>query len=113
MSTPDIETAELLARKSAPVEREVEFRRKLGIVFGDQVISALAIDIYHGIIPGKDGLFWKIAEPIVEEFKDVVDALNPLNVRVYSDKKPGVGFKKTEPQLDDVYFIALKEDQKK
>jgi len=33
MSTPDIETAELLARKSAPVEREVEFRRKLGIVF--------------------------------------------------------------------------------
>ena len=54
MSTPDIETAELLARKSAPVEREVEFRRKLGIVFGDQVISALAIDIAHGIIPGKD-----------------------------------------------------------
>ena len=88
MSTPDIETAELLARKSAPVEREVEFRRKLGIVFGDQVISALAIDIYHGIIPGKEGLFWKIAEPIVEEFKDVVDALNPLVVRVYSDKKP-------------------------
>jgi len=88
MSTPDIETAELLARKSAPVEREVEFRRKLGIVFGDQVISALAIDIAHGIIPGKEGLFWKIAEPIVEEFRDVVDALNPLVVRVYSDKKP-------------------------
>ncbi len=36
-----------------------------------------------------------------------------INIRVYSDKKPGVGFKKTEPQLDDVYFIALKEDQKK
>ena len=38
---------------------------------------------------------------------------NTINIRVYSDKKPGVGFKKTEPQLDDVYFIALKEDQKK
>jgi hypothetical protein len=38
---------------------------------------------------------------------------NTINIRVYSDKKPGVGFKKIEPQLDDVYFIALKEDQKK
>jgi len=36
---------------------------------------------------------------------------NSLTIRVFSDKKPGVGFKKSEPQLDDVYFIALKEDQ--
>ena len=36
---------------------------------------------------------------------------NSLTIRVYSEKKPGVGFKKSEPQLDDVYFIALKEDQ--
>lgn len=88
MSTPDIETAELLCRKSAPVEREVEFRRKLGIVFGDQLLSALVIDIAHGIIPGKEGLFWKIAEPIVMEYKDVVESLNPRNVKVYADKKP-------------------------
>ena len=36
---------------------------------------------------------------------------NSLTIRVYNEKKPGVGFKKSEPQLDDVYFIALKEDQ--
>ena len=36
---------------------------------------------------------------------------NSLTIRVFSEKKPGVGFKKSEPQLDDVYFIALKEDQ--
>ena len=36
---------------------------------------------------------------------------NSLTIRVFSKKKPGVGFKKSEPQLDDVYFIALKEDQ--
>tara|TARA_B100001105_G_C22360884_1_gene430268 strand:- start:128 stop:1021 length:894 start_codon:yes stop_codon:yes gene_type:complete len=36
---------------------------------------------------------------------------NTLTIRVHSEKKPSKDFKKTEPQLDDVYFIALKEDQ--
>jgi len=36
---------------------------------------------------------------------------NSLTIRVFSEKSPGTGFKKAEPQLDDVYFIALKEDQ--
>jgi ABC-type multidrug transport system ATPase subunit len=36
---------------------------------------------------------------------------NSLTIRVFSEKKPGSDFKKSEPQLDDVYFIALKEDQ--
>ena len=35
---------------------------------------------------------------------------NTINVRVFSKERPAVGFKKAEPQLDDVYFIALKED---
>jgi ABC-type multidrug transport system ATPase subunit len=36
---------------------------------------------------------------------------NTLTIRVQSEKKPSKDFKKVEPQLDDVYFIALKEDQ--
>ena len=36
---------------------------------------------------------------------------NSINVRVFSEKRPAIGFKKAEPQLDDVYFIALKEDK--
>lgn len=36
---------------------------------------------------------------------------NTLTIRVYSKKKPSKDFKKADPQLDDVYFIALKEDQ--
>ncbi|WP_422090433.1 ABC transporter ATP-binding protein [Tenacibaculum ovolyticum] len=36
---------------------------------------------------------------------------NTLNVRVFSDEKPTEDFVATEPQLDDVYFIALKDDQ--
>ena len=36
---------------------------------------------------------------------------NTLTIRVYSKEKLSKEFKKAEPQLDDVYFIALKEDQ--
>ena len=36
---------------------------------------------------------------------------NTLNVRVHSVEKPADGFEQTAPQLDDVYFIALKQDE--
>ncbi len=35
---------------------------------------------------------------------------NSLNVRVYSETKPNNEFKSVAPQLDDVYFITLKEE---
>jgi ABC-type multidrug transport system ATPase subunit len=35
---------------------------------------------------------------------------NTLNIRVHSIEKPADGFKEANPQLDDVYFIALKEE---
>lgn len=36
---------------------------------------------------------------------------NTLNIRVHSEEKPSEEFKPSEPQLDDVYFIALKQDE--
>jgi len=36
---------------------------------------------------------------------------NTLNVRVHALEKPADDFKQSEPQLDDVYFIALKQDE--
>ncbi len=35
---------------------------------------------------------------------------NTLNIRVYANEKPSEDFIIVEPQLDDVYFIALKND---
>ncbi|CAI8428192.1 MAG: putative ABC transporter ATP-binding protein YxlF [Flavobacterium sp. SCGC AAA160-P02] len=36
---------------------------------------------------------------------------NSLNIRVHASENPGDGFEQVSPQLDDVYFIALKEDE--
>ncbi|MGG8495524.1 ABC transporter ATP-binding protein [Tenacibaculum sp. TC6] len=36
---------------------------------------------------------------------------NTLNIRVFADEKPTEDFKQATPQLDDVYFIALKQDE--
>jgi ABC-type multidrug transport system ATPase subunit len=36
---------------------------------------------------------------------------NTLNIRVFADAQPDTDFKPSEPQLDDVYFIALKQDE--
>ncbi|OUR99040.1 multidrug ABC transporter ATP-binding protein [Flavobacteriales bacterium 33_180_T64] len=36
---------------------------------------------------------------------------NTLNIRVFAEALPDVKFKASEPQLDDVYFIALKQDE--
>jgi len=36
---------------------------------------------------------------------------NTLNIRVHSDTQPSEDFRLATPQLDDVYFIALKQDE--
>lgn len=36
---------------------------------------------------------------------------NSLNIRVFSEEKPDIDFVTSEPQLDDVYFIALRQDE--
>lgn len=36
---------------------------------------------------------------------------NSLNIRVFNDTQPSEDFKSVEAQLDDVYFIALKQDE--
>ena len=36
---------------------------------------------------------------------------NSLNIRVHASEQPGDDFQQVAPQLDDVYFIALKQDE--
>ncbi|MMZ70674.1 hypothetical protein KUH03_27550 [Sphingobacterium sp. E70] len=37
---------------------------------------------------------------------------NTLNIRVYSDVQPDESFVNAQGQLEDVYFVALKNDQR-
>ncbi|WP_298763775.1 ABC transporter ATP-binding protein [uncultured Polaribacter sp.] len=39
------------------------------------------------------------------------NADNTLNIRVHAQEKPSEEFAEVQPQLDDVYFIALKQDE--
>lgn len=58
-----------------------------------------------------------IEQDQLEEFEQAYNVLsssfnqdNSLNIRVYSEHKPGDDFSPATPDLNDVYFIALKKD---
>ncbi|MCA0349329.1 MAG: ABC transporter ATP-binding protein [Bacteroidetes bacterium] len=53
-------------------------------------------------------------EPSEKEFNVISSNYNQdntLNIRVFSETQPDETFKKASPQLEDVYFVALKNDQ--
>jgi ABC-type multidrug transport system ATPase subunit len=53
-------------------------------------------------------------EPSEKEFNVISSNYNQdntLNIRVFSETQPNETFKKASPQLEDVYFVALKNDQ--
>ena len=67
-----------------------------------------------------EGTIWTkiIAREEVEEAQKIYNVLssnynedNTLNIRVHAPENPGDGFIQGTPQLDDVYFIALKQDE--
>jgi ABC-type multidrug transport system ATPase subunit len=67
-----------------------------------------------------EGKIWKkiINREDLEENQQLFDILsssynqdNTLNIRVHASEKPSEDFVEVTPQLDDVYFIALKKDE--
>ena len=67
-----------------------------------------------------EGKIWKkiINREDLEENQQLFDILsssynqdNTLNIRVHASEKPSEDFVEITPQLDDVYFIALKKDE--
>lgn len=67
-----------------------------------------------------EGTIWTkiINREDLEETENLYDILssnynqdNSLNIRVHAAEKPAADFVASHPQLDDVYFIALKKDE--
>jgi hypothetical protein len=67
-----------------------------------------------------EGTIWTkiVSRDELEEAEKVFNILssnynqdNTLNIRVHASEKPGEDFEQGTPQLDDVYFIALKQDE--
>lgn len=67
-----------------------------------------------------DGTIWRkiITREALDEHQNKYSILsssynqdNTLNIRVHADEKPAEDFAAATPQLDDVYFIALKEEE--
>jgi ABC-type multidrug transport system ATPase subunit len=66
------------------------------------------------------GKIWSkvIGKTEIEDYTKKFDVINKkynhdasLNIRVYSDTLPDESFKTTEPDLSDVYFVSLKENE--
>ncbi len=73
----------------------------------NQAIQNLENQIWTSAIPQEDlNLFEKKYRVLSSSFNEN----KALTIRIFSTENPGVSFRQTTPNLEDVYFLALKKD---
>ncbi len=99
------------------VEDVKELCNKMAILNGGRILSNTTPAEATAAL---EGHIWKtiITRDELELMETNYDVLssnynqdNSITVRIYSSTKPDGDFKEATPQLDDVYFIALKQDE--
>jgi ABC-type multidrug transport system ATPase subunit len=73
-----------------------------------QATDSLKGMIWQKTIPRDE---FETAEAIYDLLSSGYNPDNSINIRVHSDVKPGPDFEVVTPDLEDVYFIALKADE--
>jgi ABC-type multidrug transport system ATPase subunit len=73
-----------------------------------QATDSLKGMIWQKTIPRDE---FETAEVIYDLLSSGYNPDNSINIRVHSDVKPGPDFEVVTPDLEDVYFIALKADE--
>lgn len=73
-----------------------------------QATESLSGKIWQKTIPRDE---FETAEAIYDLLSSGYNPDNSINIRVHSDVKPGPDFEVVTPDLEDVYFIALKDDE--
>jgi len=99
------------------VEDVKELCNEMAILNGGRILKHTTPQEATGILKGT---IWQktIEREELEENEKLYNILssnynqdNTLNLRVHATEKPSEDFVEVEPQLDDVYFIALKQDE--
>ena len=99
------------------VEDVKELCNKMAILNGGRILSNTTPSEATSALKGQ---IWKtvISREELELIEANFDVLssnynqdNSITVRIYSSTKPDGDFREATPQLDDVYFIALKQDE--
>lgn len=99
------------------VEDVKELCNEMAILNGGRILKHTTPQEATGVLKGT---IWQktIEREELEENKKLYNILssnynqdNTLNFRVHATEKPSEAFVEVEPQLDDVYFIALKQDE--
>jgi len=73
-----------------------------------QATESLRGTIWQKTIPRDE---FETAEAIYDLLSSGYNPDNSINIRVHADTKPGPDFELVTPDLEDVYFIALKADE--
>ncbi|MFC4268940.1 ABC transporter ATP-binding protein [Polaribacter marinivivus] len=99
------------------VEDVKELCNEMAILNGGRILKHTTPQEATGVLKGT---IWQktIEREELEENEKLYNILssnynqdNTLNLRVHATEKPSEDFVEVEPQLDDVYFIALKQDE--
>ena len=99
------------------VEDVKELCNEMAILNGGRILKHTTPQEATGVLKGT---IWQktIEREDLEENEKLYNILssnynqdNTLNLRVHATEKPSEDFVEVEPQLDDVYFIALKQDE--
>nr|WP_298993836.1 ABC transporter ATP-binding protein [uncultured Polaribacter sp.] len=99
------------------VEDVKELCNEMAILNGGRILKHTTPQEATGVLKGT---IWQktIEREDLEENEKLYNILssnynqdNTLNLRVHASEKPSEDFVEVEPQLDDVYFIALKQDE--
>ena len=99
------------------VEDVKELCNEMAILNGGRILKHTTPQEATGVLKGS---IWQktIEREELEENEKLYNILssnynqdNTLNLRVHATEKPSEDFVEVEPQLDDVYFIALKQDE--
>jgi len=99
------------------VEDVKELCNEMAILNGGRILKHTTPQEATGVLKGS---IWQktIEREELEENEKLYNILssnynqdNTLNLRVHATEKPSEAFVEVEPQLDDVYFIALKQDE--